>query len=156
MGLRLLARIMDGIIVAVVALVIAHALGVHVLHHRYVVRNGVRTREFRFNATGGSYLKLILVQLVVSALYEVLLLAYRGATLGKMAVGVKVVRLEDRTLPGLQRAATRWVIPAVPGIVPGIGIFLTIIVFLSPFFDPTKRNRGWYDRAAGTMAVRTR
>jgi hypothetical protein len=45
------------------------------------------------------------------------------------------------------------VIPAVAG---AIFSLLQLIVYLSPFFDSTHRNRGWYDYAARTIAVRTR
>jgi uncharacterized RDD family membrane protein YckC len=91
---------------------------------------------------------------VVGGIYEVGMLASKGATLGKMAVGVRVAMIETGQKPTLQAALIRWVIPGVAGIIP-TGL-VQIIVYLSPFFDSTHRNRGWYDYAADTIAVRTR
>jgi uncharacterized RDD family membrane protein YckC len=81
------------------------------------------------------------------------MLVVKGATLGKMAVGVRVAMLENGQNPTLSAAFTRWVIPAVAGAV--LPLFEAVI-FLSPLFDSTHRNRGWYDLAAKTIVVRTK
>jgi uncharacterized RDD family membrane protein YckC len=70
-----------------------------------------------------------------------------------MAVGVRVAMLENGQKPTFQAALIRWAIPGAAGAIFGL---LQLIVILSPFFDSTHRNRGWYDYAAKTIAVRTR
>jgi uncharacterized RDD family membrane protein YckC len=156
MGMRLIARIIDGILVAVVALVIARLAGIHFVHHTTEIQNGVSTKTTQVKLTGSHFIEFGVIQLALSGLYEISLLTLRGATLGKMAVGVRVVQLESHELPTVAQAATRWVIPAILGLVPVVGFLLEAVLFLSPFFDSTKRNRGWYDKAAKTIATRAR
>lgn len=150
MGPRLLARIIDGVLVAVVIIVVVAAAGIHVLH-RTVTPTGTTQS---FSLVGASFFKVALIGALISALYEVTMLSTRGATLGKMAVGVGVRNIETGQIPSVSQAFTRWVIPAVAQIVP-TGL-VWILVVISPFFDSTHRNRGWYDYAARTIAVRTR
>jgi uncharacterized RDD family membrane protein YckC len=150
MGMRLLARIIDGILTGVVSGIIALAIGIH-LFSTTTTADGTSQASFRLY--DGDYFKYVLIMLIVTGIYEVSMLVSRGATLGKMAVGVRVAMLADGQNPDFSAAATRWAIPAVAGAIFGL---LEIIVFLSPFFDSTKRNRGWYDNAAKTIAVRTK
>jgi uncharacterized RDD family membrane protein YckC len=146
MGLRLLARIIDGILIFAVvgALVLAFGL----------VDTDSGNGSASLSLSDADYFKAILISFVVGGIYEVGMLASKGATLGKMAVGVRVAMIETGQKPTLQAALIRWVIPGVAGIIP-TGL-VQIIVYLSPFFDSTHRNRGWYDYAADTIAVRTR
>jgi uncharacterized RDD family membrane protein YckC len=149
MGMRLLARIIDGILTGTISLALSYALGMHV----FETTNSNGTHEVSFQAYNGDYFELALIGLIITACYEIGMLVSRGATLGKMAVGVRVAMLENGQNPTLSAAFTRWVIPAVAGTV--LPLF-EMIIFLSPFFDPTHRNRGWYDLAAKTIAVRTK
>jgi uncharacterized RDD family membrane protein YckC len=143
--MRLLARIIDGIVVGVVAIPLAIAIG--------GVHTSTSGSSASFSLYGAGYFKAVLVGLVLSGAYEVTMLAARGATLGKMAVGVRVADLNTGQTPSLRSCFIRWVIPAVAGAIFGL---LQLIVDLSPFFDSTHRNRGWYDYAANTIAVRTK
>jgi uncharacterized RDD family membrane protein YckC len=150
MGMRLLARIIDGILTGVVSGIIAFAVGIHFFS---TSTSADGTHDASFQLYNADYFKYILIVLIVSGLYEVSMLVSRGATLGKMAVGVRVARLADGQNPDLGAAVTRWVIPAVAGAIFGL---LEVIVYLSPFFDSSHRNRGWYDFAAKTIAVRSK
>jgi uncharacterized RDD family membrane protein YckC len=149
MGMRLLARIIDGLLVGAVTGGLAYALGIHFL--QFSSDNGSASGSFALY--GHDYWKVVGLQLIVSGLYEVTMLVTRGATLGKMAVSVRVANISDGTNPQAQAAVIRWGIPAVAtAVIPLFGW----IVDLSPFFDSTHRNRGWYDNAAKTIAVRTK
>jgi uncharacterized RDD family membrane protein YckC len=150
MGMRLLARIIDALVVGVASAIPIALLSVH-LFRKTVATNGGTTDTFHLY--DGNYFKFVLIGLVVGGLYEVAMIAGAGATLGKMAVGVRVADLQTGHKPSVQQAAVRWVIPAVAQVV---FFLLAWIVYLSPFFDATHRNRGWYDYAARTIAVRTR
>jgi uncharacterized RDD family membrane protein YckC len=90
---------------------------------------------------------------VFSILYEVWMTAVKGATLGKMAMGLKVVDIDTGEVIGWGRSFVRWVIPTIGNIVCGIG---GLIVYLSAFFDSAKANRGWHDLAARDVVIDVR
>lgn len=146
MGMRLLARIIDGVIMLAVIVPIVIATG--------IADTSTSDNSASFSVTGGDFFKAALIGLVIGGLYEVGMLVTKGATLGKMAVGVRVAMLADGSKPTFGAAVTRWIIPSIAGIVP-TGL-IVLIIYLSPFFDSTHRNRGWYDYAAKTIAVRTK
>ena len=85
------------------------------------------------------------LELLILILY-VVQLGLRGQTLGKQAVGIKVVTWEGE-VPGVGRAVVREV----------IGKFVSGIVFLLGYiwvaFDGQKQ--GWHDKMAGTYVVKT-
>lgn len=98
---------------------------------------------------------------VVSALaylaYQVGLVAWRGQTLAKMAVGTRVVDSATGGRPTLWQAATRAVVPLAGVVVDvalgagGVGTLWVLAVYGSLLFD--ERRRGLHDRAAGTLVV---
>ncbi|MFJ4711092.1 RDD family protein [Streptomyces sp. NPDC088785] len=105
------------------------------------------------NASSGMFGKILPIALGmmgVMLVYEVLMVSFVGATLGKLAVGIRVLRLENGQKPGLGKGLLRWLVPFAGYIVCGIGMLL---VYLSPFFDNSGRQQGWHDKAAGTIAV---
>ena len=65
----------------------------------------------------------------------------------------KVVREQDGGLPGWGQSALRWLIPQVAGLVCGL---VTLLVYLSPFFDNTGRQQGWHDKVAKTLVVNSK
>jgi uncharacterized RDD family membrane protein YckC len=150
MGMRLLARIIDWIVVGVVSAIPLAIFSIHIFT-KTLHSDGTTTDNFNFYS--GDYFKLVLVGLIIWGGYEVGMIAGNGATLGKMAVGVRVADLATGQKPSFQQALIRWVIPAAGQIVFAL---VEIVIYLSPFFDSTHRNRGWYDYAAKTIAVRTK
>jgi uncharacterized RDD family membrane protein YckC len=88
---------------------------------------------------------------LITLLYEWLLVSLVGATLGKMLVGLRVVKESTGGKPGLGGGFIRWIIPEVGAFVCGIG---ALLVYLSPFFDSSGKRQGWHDRAAGTIVVK--
>ncbi|MFD5103459.1 RDD family protein [Streptomyces albidochromogenes] len=92
----------------------------------------------------------LLVFGLITLLYEWLMVAFVGATLGKMVLGVKVIKENTGQNPGLGGGFIRWIIPMV-------GAFVCIgqlLVYLSPFFDNSGKLQGWHDRAAGTLVIK--
>jgi translation elongation factor EF-G len=86
--------------------------------------------------------------------YEIAMIATRGATLGKMAVGIRVVKVADGSLPGVGPSFLRYLLPMGAGWVScGLGYPL---VYLSPVFDKTPARQGWHDMVAKTMVIVTR
>jgi uncharacterized RDD family membrane protein YckC len=81
----------------------------------------------------------------ILCLYYWLFTGLRGQTLGKMAVGIKVVNAQG-SVPGLGRAALR----EIPGkIASSIVIYLG---FLWIIWD--ERKQGWHDKIAKTYVLR--
>ncbi|MGX5183967.1 RDD family protein [Streptomyces avermitilis] len=93
---------------------------------------------------------MIAVLAIVGLLYEWLMTGLVGATLGKLAVGIRVVKADTGQKPGLGSSFIRWIIPLVGSLACGIG---QVLVYLSPFWDKSGRQQGWHDKAAGTMVI---
>ena len=85
--------------------------------------------------------------------YEWLMVGLLGATLGKFALGIKVVNQNTGAAIGLGQSFVRAVIPFVGGFFCYIG---ALLVYLSPLFDRSGRLQGWHDKAAGDLVVRAR
>lgn len=83
-------------------------------------------------------------------LYQWLMIGRWGKTLGKMAVGIRVLRSEDAErvsfLRALGRAASVWIL--------GIVFLPLLLAYLWPLWD--RRNQTLYDKMAGTIVVRDR
>lgn len=93
--IRFGARFIDGLIFTVPALIFAAIL----------IPNLMRAQRQTGIAAGPppafaafTFLALVLVFLVGAGCYEVLMLKYRSATLGKIACGLKVIRSDGRSL----------------------------------------------------------
>lgn len=74
-----------------------------------------------------------------------LLHARNGWTIGRLAVGIRTLDVESRRPIGVARVFVRTVVVAAGFAVALLG---GLLVLASPFFDRTRRNRGWHDRAA--------
>jgi len=101
---------------------------------------------------------LILVLLALSVLYEVVAVAWKGQTIGKWVLGIRVARYGDGKKPTLEQSALRCLLPTAAGVATLALIDAVpagaMIVFSSSFFYPLRR--GWHDVAGGTVVVRTR
>jgi uncharacterized RDD family membrane protein YckC len=152
---RLGARIIDGILLGIVFGIIVAAFGIDTFHvtttHTHV--GGIDTTSTQYNLYGDRYFTTLGIYALIGVIYEVSMIALRGATLGKMAVGIKVVHRDAGALPGWGPSLIRWVIPAAAGFACGLG---ELLVYISPFFDGTGRRQGWHDKAAGTFVIRSR
>ena len=86
--------------------------------------------------------------------YSIVLVHLSGETIGRIALGIRVVDLEGGRPPGWGRSTIRALIQ--------LGLFLLSLFILIPaplnyarvLWDP--RKQGWHDRAARTIVVRVR
>jgi len=116
--IRFVATIIDGIIISFVSFAFSHIWGL-----------------------------LSPIFLVVPWLYNWLFTGLRGQTLGKMAVGIKVVNAEG-SMPGLGIAALR----EIPG-----KIVSSIVICLGFFWIIWDvRKQGWHDKITRTYVVRVK
>lgn len=89
--------------------------------------------------------------------YEVVMVATRGQTLGKLGLGTRVMDGVSGGRPTLWQAATRAVVPLAGVVVDaalgsvGVGALWVLVVYGSVLFDAHRR--GLHDRAAGTVVV---
>ena len=83
---------------------------------------------------------------VIIALYYILLEGYLGQTVGKMLLGIKVVREEDGEVPGLGGATIRTLLRLVDGISSYLVAFITVLI--------SGKNQRFGDMAAHTLVVR--
>ena len=127
---RLLAFLIDSVIVGVAVIIIALA----VYGRQYVhLSQGGQTQLFD-----------ILVQAVLPAVAAILFWRYRGATPGKMLFSAKIVDAETLGPPSTGKLIGRY----FAYIVSTIPLFLG---FLWIAFD--KRKQGWHDKLAGTVVI---
>jgi uncharacterized RDD family membrane protein YckC len=132
-GRRVVATIVDGIVLSVIGRVVAAIFGFDF---------DVTDRDLTRLATGGN-----LILLVVAVLYYVLMEGYLGRTVGKMATGIRVVDEETgRTPPGAGKAILRTIFRLVDGL---LGYLVGFIVVLC-----NQRRRRIGDMVARTLVVR--
>ena len=134
---RVLAQILDQVIVIVPVVAVSLLLG---------VRNADDLANHTF---------AINVAVVLSAFtYEFVMIAVWGRTVGKFALGTRVVRIDTGGPLLWWSSAIRALVPLAAGVIPGAGMFLSLVIYAGAFRD--RRRQGWHDKAAGTIVVRAR
>lgn len=150
-GARLGARIID-IVIMTVVMIVLFIVGVVAL---FGATSDSATDD---EETIGYAISLFIVLAVlVGLLYEVVMIAIRGQTLGKMMTSVKVVRADNGLVPGWGKSIVRWIIPTIAGsilafLIPGIGGLLSLLIYVSLLWDSARQ--GWHDKAAGTLVIK--
>lgn len=148
---RIGARLLDALIVSVifVALALPFILSVTTLD------DSVANDE-NDDAAPIFYLGLVLIGAGVAAVaYEVAFVAVKGATPGKMLVGIRVVSDTGAFPPGWGKAFGRWALNLL-NLIPylgGLALFVIQIVSLVFLFTDGER-RTVFDRVAGTRVVK--
>ncbi|MFJ4796244.1 RDD family protein [Kitasatospora purpeofusca] len=161
LGRRLLARLVDTAVLAVVAVAAGVPLGRSVEAHlqrkldQARMASSLTRRQTDVWLVDGTVLGkvavLLGILLFVGLLYEALPTARTGQTFGKRLARIRVVATAragsaaapDR--PGLGRSLVRWLVGQLSA--------LLVVGLLWPLFDRQAR-RGWNDRAARTRVVR--
>ncbi|MFD7643248.1 RDD family protein [Kitasatospora sp. NPDC059795] len=164
MGQRFLARLLD-ILISLVVLAIAFALGLAGMiglssdlkdcsGYDYGTVSYSNCVNEQTSASGGSiaaFFGMIAVMGIFNLLYEWLMVGLVGATLGKMALGLRVVKEADGQNPGVGGGFIRFIIPQVGAF---LCFLVQLLIWLSPFFDNSGKLQGWHDRAAGTVVIK--
>lgn len=95
-------------------------------------------------------------------LYDPLMLRWRGATVGKMIVGLKVLRLDTGQVPRMNPAVLRSVLLVLFGLPlwalpdPWHLLGLPVVAALVVSLVQQPQRQGWHDRAASTVVVNAR
>ena len=135
-GRRILAIIVDGIIVGLPTGLMAALLGA------FSSGGG----EFSAPLEGVAGLFVALTSVVLYFGYYVLMEGYLGQTVGKMLLGIKVVREDDGGVPGVKAAAIRTVLRIVDGLFSYLVAFVVVLA--------SAKNQRLGDMAAHTLVVR--
>ena len=138
-GIRFGARFLDGLVFLVPFLIFAF----------------VFVPGFLATATGGSpslfNLGLILPAVIFALFYQVLMLRYWGATLGKMACGIKVVRADGSNLGWGVAIGRYFMYDIVISALPLINWILLLTTAIMAGTDEQKR--GLHDRVCDTRVI---
>jgi len=138
-GIRFGARFVDGLVFTVPFAIVAFLLLPNML------RTAAASRLPGFNGT------FLLVALVFGLFYEVLMLRYWGATLGKMACGLKVVRADGSSLDWGVSFGRYFMYNVVICAVPFVNWILLITTAIMAGTDEQKR--GLHDRVCDTRVI---
>ncbi|MFI7383025.1 RDD family protein [Streptomyces sp. NPDC049813] len=122
LGKRLLARLVDSLVLGAVTAAVAVPLGTRALDHidgkiDAAKASGRQVTVWLLDGTTATYLGIVLaVLLVFGVLYEALPTAKWGRTLGKKLLGLSVREIEGSDSPSFGAALRRWLAYAVPGV----------------------------------------
>jgi uncharacterized RDD family membrane protein YckC len=133
-GRRILATIVDGLVFGLLYAVMALLFGT-------VASEG---HASYWNGSLPALPSVLYVAII--ALYYVLLEGYLGQTVGKMALGIKVVREDNGEVPGLGGATIRTLLRIVDGLFSYLVAFITVLI--------SGKNQRLGDMAARTLVVR--
>jgi uncharacterized RDD family membrane protein YckC len=132
-GRRVLAIIVDGLLLSVLFWVMSMLFG----------SSSAEGGQVSASMTG---LPFVLYLLIVFA-YFTLMEGYRGQTVGKMLLGIKVIREDNGEVPGLKVAAIRTILRLID-VLP----FAYLVGFIAVLISSKNQRLG--DMAANTLVVR--
>lgn len=140
-GRRFVASLLDGVIVGVAGAVIGGIIGI--ITGIILVASGSSGKDLMTSVVGG------ISQIISGGLslgYYIYFTGKEGQTLGKKALGIKVVKKDFQQAPGYMSAFLREV----------VGKFVSAIVFglgyLWMLWDKDKQT--WHDKIAGTIVIK--
>ncbi|MGV9596188.1 RDD family protein [Streptosporangium sandarakinum] len=159
---RLVARLIDGLILAIPTFIVTLVLtGLLVTAPSFNMETG------EYSVGSGTFLATFLIGLVgglIYFVYEFLMLKAKGQTVGKMAMGIKVVPVggasQAEGLPSnkaMSRAGVLWgpsILRGIPLVGFIIGIFSLVNVLWQLWDKPL--HQCLHDKAAATTVVKTR
>ncbi|MBD0747559.1 RDD family protein [Streptomyces sp. CBMA152] len=149
-GRRLLARIIDALIVAIPLGLLEWATSGR---YMYESKSGDSTSDVVSKAYTGSGLAWTLIGIVVYLGYDTLMLKRDGQTVGKKLLNLRVAMLNDGSVPTTSAALARTAVLWVPALLccPCLWQVILIITILTD--KPYKQ--GLHDKAGKTVVVST-
>jgi uncharacterized RDD family membrane protein YckC len=131
-GRRVLATIVDGVVLGLLFVVMSMLFG----------SSSAQGGQVNTSLSGLAFLMFLL--LVVA--YYVLMEGYLGQTVGKMVLGIKVVKEGTGETPGLQAAVVRTLLRFIDGLFSYLVAFIAVL--------SSSKNQRLGDMAAHTLVVR--
>lgn len=140
------ARLIDGLIFTIPILIIAAILIPNLIRARGQVPNPADSAVLGFGI-----ITLFLVSFLATGCYEVLMLKYRSATLGKLACGLKVIRADGGSLSWGVCFGRFFMWNVVTAGIPYLNIVLMLVSGIMLGVDAEKR--ALHDRVCDTRVV---
>ncbi|KPH97364.1 RDD domain containing protein, partial [Actinobacteria bacterium OK074] len=153
LGKRLLARLVDTVVLAAVTGVAAVPLGTKAVDHvdgkiDAAKQTGQTVTVWLLDGTTSVYLAIVLAVLLgFGVLYEALPTAKWGRTLGKRLFGLEVRDIEGHEPPTFGKAVRRWLVYSIPGL-----LVIGVLGVAWCLFDRPWR-QCWHDKAAHTFVA---
>lgn len=148
LGRRLAARLLDLALLG--GLLVVGAFTVNVSLGELEQQPDGTLTDQAVSSVLGATLAFLAIVAFAWLVYEAGMHSWRGATLGKLALGLRVVETRTGEPPSGGTATLRWLVPFAGTLLCVVGV---IAVYASPLLDQERYRRGWHDRAAGTVVV---
>ncbi len=154
-GVRLVALIIDGIILALISGAVSSLLGIGLIGW-YGIGPDIFRPGFGF-AFGATWLAYVLVNTAISGVYFVYTWTHGNATPGQRIMALEVRNAPDGASLVQDQAIRRWIFLTLPIVnsIPVLGVFVALYnLFLAytTYADPNKQ--GFHDKQAGTVVIR--
>ncbi|MFF2778273.1 RDD family protein [Streptomyces sp. NPDC058052] len=143
-GRRVLARLVDWVIIAVPLAIIGIPFDIYDRATR-------DDTDFQDALTGGGQLVFQLLTIVAYVAYDTVLTAKNGQTLGKRLMKLRVAMLNDGSTPPMSQSLLRAVVLWLPALVCCACLWPLLILILILVDKPYKQ--GLHDKAAKTVVV---
>lgn len=153
LGKRLVARLLDSVVLGGVTALAAVPLGTAAAEHvnekiDAAKLSGETVTVWLLDGTTSVYLGIVLAVLLLGGvLCEVLPTAKWGRTLGKKLLGLEVRDIEGHDVPGFGAALRRWLVYSIPGL-----LVVGVVGVVWCLFDKPWR-QCWHDKAAHTFVA---
>src|ERR671917_846627 len=131
-GRRVLATLVDGVVLGLVFVVMSMLFWT----------SSAQGAQASASLSGLPFL----IYLVLVFAYYILMEGYLGQTVGKMLLGIRVIREDNGGVPGLKAAAIRTVLRIVDGLFSYLVAFIAVLA--------SAKNQRLGDMAANTLVVR--
>ncbi|MFE4655961.1 RDD family protein [Streptomyces hydrogenans] len=143
-GRRILARLVDWLIIAVPLAIIGIPFDVY-------DRATVDGDDFQATWTGGGQIVFQLLTIVAFITYDTVLTAKNGQTVGKRLMKLRVAMLNDGTTPPMSQSLLRAVVLWLPALICCACLWPLLLLVLILVDKPYKQ--GLHDKAAKTVVV---
>ncbi|MFD6322781.1 RDD family protein [Streptomyces sp. NPDC058442] len=153
LGKRLVARLLDTVLLGGITAVAAVPLGIAAADHikakiDAAKLSGETVTVWLLDGTTSVHLGIVLAVLLVGGvLYEVLPTVRWGRTLGKKLMGLEVRDIEGHEAPEWGAALRRWLVYSIPGL-----LVIGVVGVLWCLFDKPWR-QCWHDKVAHTFVA---
>lgn len=146
-GRRVLARLIDWVIIAVPLAII----GIPFHIYDRATRDGNDFGDTVNSLNGGSQLVFQLITIVAYVAYDTVLTAKDGQTVGKKLMKLRVAMLNDGSTPPMSQSLLRAVVLWLPALICCACLWPLLILILIVVDKPYKQ--GLHDKAAKTVVV---
>ncbi|WP_347755258.1 RDD family protein [Agrococcus sp. ProA11] len=162
-GRRVAAYLLDAIPMVVLTMLLLQMLGVTEALTSAIEADGtagIDEANAMLTALSPTGMTITLANLLFAALYNIGFHVSRGATPGKMLLGIRVRQVEQDRNPELRQASIRWLVQFGPGMLNGVPVigmlsgFFSIADHLWPIWDAD--SQALHDKAGRTLVVRSR